>query len=90
MAYYSNKSVFGRPVFRCRFYLFLQSMFWHHGANVLFAGTVESELWMWKIPTGDSKIFTAHGEKIECAKILPDGRMSYFNTCHPFLQNSLL
>jgi len=50
-------------------------MFWHHGANVLFAGTVESELWMWKIPTGDSKIFTAHGEKVECAKILPDGKI---------------
>lgn len=52
----------------------ISCMFWHHGANVLFAGTVESELWMWKIPTGDSKIFTAHGEKVECAKILPDGK----------------
>jgi hypothetical protein len=41
---------------------------------VLFAGTVESELWMWKIPSGDSKIYTAHGEKVEGAKLLPDGQ----------------
>jgi len=40
---------------------------------VLFAGTVESELWMWKMPAGDSKIFTAHGEKVESAQLLPDG-----------------
>jgi hypothetical protein len=52
----------------------IQCMFWHHGANVLFAGTVESELWMWKIPSGDSKIYTAHGEKVEGAKLLPDGQ----------------
>ena len=24
---------------------------WHPGANVLFAGTVDSSLWMWKIPS---------------------------------------
>lgn len=29
---------------------------------------------MWKIPTGDSKIFTAHGEKVEAAQLLPDGK----------------
>jgi hypothetical protein len=57
-------------------YVLFQCMFWHHGANVLFAGTVESELWMWKIPTGDSKIFTAHGEKVECAKVLQDGNLT--------------
>lgn len=47
---------------------------WHPGANVLFAGTEDSSLWMWKIPSGQSKIFQGHGEKIETAKILPDGR----------------
>ncbi|TRY61942.1 hypothetical protein TCAL_03720 [Tigriopus californicus] len=47
---------------------------WHGGANVLFATTVDSELWMWKIPSGESKIYSGHGERAESAKILPDGK----------------
>merc|ERR1712223_2206816 len=48
---------------------------WHNAAiNVLFAGTEESELWMWKIPSGDSKIYMGNGEKVETALILPDGK----------------
>ena len=48
---------------------------WHNAAqNVLFAGTEESELWMWKIPSGDSKIYMGNGEKVETAIILPDGK----------------
>ena len=35
----------------------LQSMFWHPSSNILFATTVDSELWMWKIPSGESKIY---------------------------------
>ena len=26
---------------------------WHPVANVLFCGTTDSEMWMWKIPSGD-------------------------------------
>ena len=48
---------------------------WHDVApNVLFAGTEESELWMWKIPSGDSKIYMGKGEKVETALLLPDGK----------------
>jgi len=47
---------------------------WHPGANVLFATTDDSELWMWKIPSGDSKIYLGNGEKAEGAKIMPDGK----------------
>ncbi len=47
---------------------------WHPGANVLFVGTEDSQLWMWKIPSGDSKIFQGHGEKIETVQILHDGK----------------
>ena len=36
---------------------FLQSTFWHPSSNILFATTVDSELWMWKIPSGESKIY---------------------------------
>lgn len=49
-------------------------MSWHPMANILFATTVDSELWMWMIPSGVSKIFPGHGEKAETARILPDGK----------------
>eukprot|EP00088_Acartia_fossae_P049652 TRINITY_DN5484_c0_g1_i7.p1 TRINITY_DN5484_c0_g1~~TRINITY_DN5484_c0_g1_i7.p1 ORF type:complete len:423 (-),score=84.07 TRINITY_DN5484_c0_g1_i7:84-1352(-) len=47
---------------------------WHPVANVLFAGTADSEMWMWKIPSGDSKLFQGQGEKTECGEILADGK----------------
>ena len=47
---------------------------WHPSINVLFAGTDDSSFWMWKIPSGQSKIYQGHGEKVELAKILPDGK----------------
>jgi len=49
---------------------------WHPGANVLFAGTDDSSFWMWKIPSGQSKIFQGHGDRVENAVILPDGKKS--------------
>ena len=52
----------------------ITSLFWHQSANILFATTVDSELWMWKIPSGDSKIYSGHGERAECAELLPDGK----------------
>ena len=30
---------------------------WHPGANVLFAGTEDSSLWMWKIPSKDFTVW---------------------------------
>ena len=47
---------------------------WHPSINVLFAGTDDSSFWMWKIPSGQSKIYQGHGEKVELAKILHDGK----------------
>ena len=48
---------------------------WHGGApNVLFAGTEDSELWMWKVPSGDSKVYMGRGEKVETAILMPDGK----------------
>ncbi len=29
---------------------------------------------MWKLPSGDSKVFSGHGERAEAARVLPDGR----------------
>lgn len=48
-------------------------MKWHHGTNVLMAGAASSEVYMWKIPSGDCKVFGGSGEKSECGVILPDG-----------------
>ncbi len=45
-------------------------MSWHHGSNILFATTVDSELWMWKIPDGKSNIFVGHGERAETAQVM--------------------
>ena len=42
---------------------------------MLFAGAVEGETWMWKIPSGDCKTFPGHGERNECGKLLPDGNL---------------
>jgi len=48
---------------------------WHNqGASVLFAGTQDSNMWMWKIPSGESKLFTGAGAGAQCAEVLSDGR----------------
>ncbi|KAE8744336.1 hypothetical protein FOCC_FOCC009059, partial [Frankliniella occidentalis] len=47
-------------------------MRWHHGTNVLMAGAASSEVYMWKIPSGDCKVFGGSGEKSDCGVILPD------------------
>ncbi|XP_052125864.1 angio-associated migratory cell protein isoform X3 [Frankliniella occidentalis] len=49
-------------------------MRWHHGTNVLMAGAASSEVYMWKIPSGDCKVFGGSGEKSDCGVILPDGK----------------
>ena len=38
---------------------------------MLFAATADSELWMWRIPSGESKIFMGHGERAETAVLIP-------------------
>ena len=49
-------------------------MRWHPGANVLFCGTADSQMWMWKLPGGDSKVFTGPGERAECGQVVGEGR----------------
>jgi len=47
---------------------------WHPVANVLFAGTEDSQVWMWKMPGGDSRVFTGSGERAECGAVMGEGR----------------
>ncbi|KAL3855153.1 hypothetical protein ACJMK2_014377 [Sinanodonta woodiana] len=47
---------------------------WHPSAHVLLAGTVDGDMWMWKIPGGDCRTFQGPGSTTSCGKILPDGK----------------
>jgi len=47
---------------------------WHCQAPVLLAGTVDGNMWMWKIPGGDCKTFQSHGASCNVGKFMPDGK----------------
>lgn len=47
---------------------------WHPASHVLFLGTVDGEVWMWKIPSGECKTFQGHGCAASCGLILADGK----------------
>ncbi|XP_008543793.1 angio-associated migratory cell protein [Microplitis demolitor] len=49
-------------------------MKWHNVANIIFAGSVEGEIYMWKIPSGECKVFQGYGHKTEAAAITSDGK----------------
>ncbi|CAL7940552.1 unnamed protein product [Xylocopa violacea] len=49
-------------------------MMWHMAANVLLAGSVDGEIYMWKIPDGDCKVFQGYGCRAETGAIFPDGK----------------
>ncbi|KAH3753809.1 angio-associated migratory cell protein-like [Dreissena polymorpha] len=49
-------------------------MRWHSGSHVLFLGTVDGDVWMWKIPSGDCKTLQNHGCPASCGGILSDGK----------------
>lgn len=47
---------------------------WHRSAHVLFAGTSLGDVYMWKIPSGDCKIYASHGSRTTCGAITPNGK----------------
>ncbi|XP_052812318.1 angio-associated migratory cell protein-like [Mya arenaria] len=49
-------------------------MKWHPGSHVLFLGTVDGDIWMWKIPSGECKTLQSHGCTVSCGVILSDGK----------------
>ncbi|XP_003699960.2 angio-associated migratory cell protein [Megachile rotundata] len=49
-------------------------MKWHVAANVLLGGSVDGEVYMWKIPDGDCKVFQGFGCRAETGAIFPDGK----------------
>jgi len=47
---------------------------WHPKANVIFAGTADGDVYMWKIPGGECKIFQTHGSKSICGALSESGK----------------
>lgn len=54
---------------------FFKWLDWHHSANVLLAGTGDGNVWMWKIPSGDTKTFQGHGCRSTCGMFMKDGKL---------------
>ncbi|KAK3733715.1 hypothetical protein QZH41_011236 [Actinostola sp. cb2023] len=53
----------------------LEWLDWHHSAHVLVAGTADGNVWMWKIPSGDTKTFQGHGCRSTCGMFMKDGTL---------------
>ncbi|PKI82714.1 60S ribosomal subunit assembly or modification protein [Malassezia vespertilionis] len=50
-------------------------LLWHPKGSVLVAGSSDSTLWMWQLPSGNlMNVFSGHTEAISCARFTPDGR----------------
>ncbi|XP_063838598.1 angio-associated migratory cell protein [Ostrinia nubilalis] len=46
---------------------------WHFGAKVLIVGTVTGDIFIFKIPSGETKVLQGSNIRVECAKMFPDG-----------------
>ncbi|XP_026727063.1 angio-associated migratory cell protein [Trichoplusia ni] len=46
---------------------------WHFGARVLMFGSVSGDIYVFKVPSGDTKILQGHNVKSECGKLFRDG-----------------
>ncbi|CAH2067006.1 unnamed protein product, partial [Iphiclides podalirius] len=46
---------------------------WHFGTRVLFCGASTGDIFVFKIPSGDTKILPGHNIKTECGKMFQDG-----------------
>lgn len=42
---------------------------WHFGARVLIVGTVTGDIFIFKIPSGETKVLQGFNIKVECAKV---------------------
>lgn len=55
----------------------LEWLHWHPAALVLFAGTIDGDIYMWKIPSGDCKIMPGSGQKTTAGCVLPNGKQIF-------------
>ncbi|RKO87112.1 WD40-repeat-containing domain protein [Blyttiomyces helicus] len=48
---------------------------WHPKGNVLIAGSEDSSVWMWQVPSGDCmQVFSGHIDSVTCGRFLPNGK----------------
>eukprot|EP00794_Sanderia_malayensis_P017476 gene17476-19223_t len=52
-------------------------MHWHTAALVLFAGTTDGDIYMWKVPSGDCKILSGSGQKTTAGCVLQNGKQIF-------------
>ncbi|CAB3230877.1 unnamed protein product [Arctia plantaginis] len=46
---------------------------WHFGTRVLLIGTVSGNIYVLKVPSGETKVLQGHNVKVECGKLFQDG-----------------
>jgi len=51
---------------------------WHPLANVLLVGFTSGEVYMWKVPSGDTKVFPSHSCRCMSGAIHPEGKTAVF------------
>ncbi|KAF9048700.1 ribosome biogenesis protein Sqt1 [Panaeolus papilionaceus] len=48
---------------------------WHPKGNVLLAGSNDSTLWLWQLPSGNTmQVFAGHSGPVNCGEFTPDGK----------------
>ncbi|KAF9003952.1 ribosome biogenesis protein Sqt1 [Cyathus striatus] len=48
---------------------------WHPKGNVLLAGSNDSTLWLWQLPSGNiMQVFAGHTGAVNCGEFTPDGK----------------
>jgi len=48
---------------------------WHPRGPVLLAGSNDSTVWLWQLPSGNTmQVFAGHGGPVQCGEFTPDGK----------------
>ncbi|TCD69348.1 hypothetical protein EIP91_007904 [Steccherinum ochraceum] len=48
---------------------------WHPKGNVLLAGSNDSMVWLWQLPSGNTmQVFAGHTGPVQCGEFTPDGK----------------
>lgn len=48
---------------------------WHPKGNVLLAGSNDSTLWLWQLPSGNTlQVLAGHSGAVQCGEFTPDGK----------------
>ena len=53
----------------------VQWLRWHPKGNVLLAGSNDSTVWLWQLPSGNTmQVFAGHTAPVQCGEFTPDGK----------------